>query len=164
MSTAIIKNEPIPMVLRRLNSLMKIPFGKKLFTLAICTKSPYFASIKPKLIELRPGHSEWSMKKRRSVENHLGTVHALAMGNICELAAGTLMEVSLSTRKRWIPKDTHIEYLAKAKTDLRALANISYQEIDSNGDTHVIVNVMDLEGTTVVRAKINMWVSDKKAG
>ena len=161
MSTAIINNEPIPMVLKRLNSLLKIPFGKKLFTLAICTKSPYFASIKPKLIELKPGHSEWSMKKRRSVENHIGTVHALAMGTLCELAAGTLIEVSLSNRKRWIPKEMHIEYLAKANTDLRALAVISDQALDTTGDTPVVVNVIDLDGTVVVRAKINMWVSDK---
>jgi len=161
MSTVAINNEPMPMVLKRLNSLLKLPFGKRIFALAICTKAPYFASIKPRLVELKPGYSEWSMKKRRSVENHIGTVHALAMGTLCELAAGTLIEVSLSNRKRWIPKEMHIEYLAKANTDLRALAVISDQALDTTGDTPVVVNVIDLDGTVVVRAKINMWVSDK---
>jgi len=67
------------------------------------------------------------------------------MVNICELAAGTLMEVSLSTRKRRIPKETHTEYLVKVKTkaNLRTVANISHQALDSNGATHIVVNVTD---------------------
>jgi hypothetical protein len=31
------------------------------------------------------------MRKRRGVLNHIRTVHALAVGNLCELAAGMVM-------------------------------------------------------------------------
>ena len=55
------------------------------------------------------------MKKRRAVENHIGTVHALAMGNLCELAAGMCTEVTIPVGMRWIPRGMTIEYLAKAR-------------------------------------------------
>ena len=41
-------------------------------------KAPYFSTIKPQFKTLRPGYCEVSMKKRRAVLNHLGSVHAIA--------------------------------------------------------------------------------------
>ena len=38
-----------------------------------------------------------SLRKRRAVLNHIGTVHAIAMANLCELACGMLMEVTIPT-------------------------------------------------------------------
>ncbi|MFO1426316.1 MAG: DUF4442 domain-containing protein [Steroidobacteraceae bacterium] len=57
--------------------------------------APYFASIAPLVEELRTGYCVASFAKRRAVENHIGTVHALAIGNLCELAAGMVTEVTI---------------------------------------------------------------------
>lgn len=62
--------------------------GRWLFGRIVSLRAPYFATIAPRFLELRPGLCRVSMRKRRRVENHLGTVHALAMGNLVELAAG----------------------------------------------------------------------------
>ena len=77
---------------RRLESK---PLGKALFSRIICFKAPYFATIGPRFEELRPGYARVSMRKRRRVTNHIGTVHAIAMCNLAELAAGTLTEISI---------------------------------------------------------------------
>ena len=66
------------------------PFGKAIFSRAVCFKAPYFGTISPRFAELQPGRARVSMRKRRAVQNHIGTVHAIAMCNLAELAAGTV--------------------------------------------------------------------------
>ncbi len=135
------------------------PFGKWLFTRAICFQAPYFASIRPLLRRLEPGRAVVFMRKRRRVQNHIGTVHALAMGNLCELAAGLVMEASVDSATRWIPKGMTIEYLAKAHTDVEATAVVPVQAWPEAADVPVKVSVRNRLGEEVVRAVIRMYVS-----
>lgn len=65
--------------------LERWPLGKLAFSRAISWKAPYFASISPRFEELRPGYARVSMRKRRAVANHIGTVHAIAMCNLAEV-------------------------------------------------------------------------------
>ena len=96
------------------------PFGKWLFARVVCWKAPYFASIAPRFEELKPGYARVSLKKRRAVENHIGTVHAIAACNLAELGAGTMMEASLPASMRWLPKGMRVQYVKKCETDLIA--------------------------------------------
>jgi len=103
------------------------------------------------------------MRKRRSVENHIGTVHALAMGNLCELAAGMVTEVTIPTTLRWIPRGMTIEYLRKAETGVIATSRLTKIEwAGSPESVGVPVSVVDESGTEVVRAVITMYVTPKK--
>ncbi len=83
-------------VLSLWQTLENKPLGKWLFSRIICWKAPYFATIKPRFEEFRPGFSRVSMPKRRAVHNHIQTVHAIALCNLAEIGAGTMMEASLS--------------------------------------------------------------------
>jgi acyl-coenzyme A thioesterase PaaI-like protein len=139
------------------------PLGKWLFTRIICLRAPYFAGIRPLFEHLEPGRAVVFMRKRRRVQNHIGTVHALAMGNLCELAAGLVMEASLTRATRWIPKGMTIEYLAKAKTDVTATATVPVRAWPEPADVPVEVTVCDRGGTEVVRAVITMYVSPQPA-
>ena len=56
----------------------RLPFGNWLFTKAVCFKAPYFGSMKPYVLDLREGHCSAVVKNRRSVHNHIGTIHAIA--------------------------------------------------------------------------------------
>jgi len=149
--------------LQAFNRLARYPMGKRLFIKALCFKAPYFSSIRPQAVALEPGYSEYRMKKRRAVQNHLGTVHALAMGNLCELAAGTAMEASLPDTLRWIPKSMNIEYLKKAETDLTARCHVESVADDFQGELAVTVTVTDEAGTEVSRAVIQMYLSPRAA-
>ena len=104
------------------------------------------------------------MRKRRRVQNHLGTVHAIAMANLCELAAGLATEVTLPTGLRWIPKSMTIEYLKRAATDLRAVCQLGADPAWRDGLELVMpVFVLDDSDTPVVQARITMWITARKA-
>lgn len=138
------------------------PFGKAIFSRAICFKAPYFASIHPRFEEFRPGLARVSMKKRRSVTNHIGTVHAIAMCNLAEIAAGTMTEISIPPSMRWLPKGMQVEYLRKAETDVEATATVGDIADGPARDVPVMVDVKDRAGEVVCRAVITMWVSPRK--
>lgn len=140
------------------------PGGKWLFSKAIARKAPYFRSIDPRFVELRPGHCEITSRKRRAVTNHIGTFHAIAMCNMAELCGGTLTEIMVPATHRWIPKGMTVEYLKKAETDLRAVCTLDPAPVfNAAQELPVTVNVYDLQDQLVFRAVIRMWISPKKS-
>lgn len=143
--------------------LSAMPAGKWIFSRLLCFKAPYFASIRPYFKALEPEYAQISISKRRAVLNHIGTVHAIAMCNMAELAGGTMTEVTVPSTHRWIPKGMTVEYLKKASTDLLATATpAGPADWSVAGEYKVNVIVQDRQDETVFRASITMWVSPKK--
>lgn len=145
-----------------LEKFRKLPMGLWLFSKAICFKAPYFSSIRPTFSVLEDGKAIAHLTKRRAVQNHIGTVHAIAIANLCEFVAGTMLEVTTPKTHRWIPKSMKINYLAKAGTDLTAKANLNIQNWPDAGSEIVLVEVFDTKNTLVVNAEIEMYISKKK--
>jgi acyl-coenzyme A thioesterase PaaI-like protein len=137
-------------------------FGRWLFARTVARRAPYFGTLKARFLDLQPRLCRVAMRKRRAVENHIGTVHALAMGNLCELAAGMCTEVTIPTAMRWIPRGMTIEYLAKAESDVTATARLDKSEWPGAENIGVPVSVHDVNGKEVVRAVISMYVSPRK--
>jgi hypothetical protein len=102
------------------------------------------------------------MRKKRGVTNHLGTIHVIAIANLCELAAGTLMEAGLMASMRWIPKGMNINYIKKANTTLIATAVMPEVVEGQIADTIVPVSVLDANGIEVVQADIIMYLTPKR--
>jgi uncharacterized protein (TIGR00369 family) len=138
------------------------PLGKLLFSRLVCFKAPYFGTIGPRFEELRPGYARVTMKKRRAVTNHIGTVHAIAMCNLAELAAGTLTEISIPATMRWLPKGMTVEYLKKAAGGIQAVATLPDVAEGPGRDVPATVEMKDDAGELVCRATITMWVSPRK--
>jgi acyl-coenzyme A thioesterase PaaI-like protein len=138
------------------------PLGKRIFAFAVCRKAPYFGSIKPRFEELRKGYARVSMQKRRAVENHIHSVHAIAMCNLAELAAGTMMEASLSRHMRWLPRGMTVQYLKVAKTDLVVEAATDDFADGPARDVVVRCDIRDLGGAIVCHADITIYVSPRK--
>jgi acyl-coenzyme A thioesterase PaaI-like protein len=137
-------------------------FGRWLFARTVARRAPYFGTIRPRFLELRPALCKVWMPKKKRVLNHLGTIHALAMGNLCELAAGMVTEVSVPPTLRWIPRGMTIEYLRKAQTAVTATARLDKSEWSDTQNVGVPVSVVDANGAEVVRAVISMYVSVRK--
>ena len=145
------------------NRTSGFPGGKWLFSRLVCWKAPYFASIHPRFEVLRPGLCEVRMTKRRSVLNHIGTIHAIAMCNMVELAGGTMTDATTPPSHRWIPKGMTVQYLQKAETSLRAIAKFdATPEFGGPAEFFVTVDVIDTNDQTVLRAVITMWISPRK--
>jgi hypothetical protein len=93
------------------------------------------------------------------VNSHLHTVHAIASCNAAEMAMGMLMEATVPTTHRWIPKAMTVQYLAKATTSLRATARLDPPDFSYLTEIVVPVSVTDRSGTEVVHADITTWVT-----
>jgi acyl-coenzyme A thioesterase PaaI-like protein len=140
------------------------PGGSRVFSAAAMLRVPYFASIVPHVRRMEPGYAEVSVPKWFYVHNHLGTVHAIASCNAAELAMGMLMEATVPTTHRWIPKAMAVEYLEKATTSLRAQARLDppdFSMIADGVELVVPVCVLDEAGTEVVHADITTWVTPR---
>ena len=151
---------PLIEVWKRLSAL---PGGKVLFSRLVCLKAPYFGSIRPLVNVLDTSCCEVQVKKRRAVTNHIGTVHAIAMCNMAELAGGLLTDVVVPAKtQRWIPKGMTVEYLKKADTDLRGVARCDGVTPPESGELPVLVEVFDTSDQLVFRARIAMWITPRK--
>ncbi|MBN8241338.1 DUF4442 domain-containing protein [Marinobacter hydrocarbonoclasticus] len=124
----------------------------------VCQQAPYFSTIEPTLTDLKPGYAEAKVPFRKEISNHLGTVHAIAMCNAAELVAGLMTDASIPGNGKWIPQAMTVNYLAKAKTDLRAIAEGDGIDWETAGEKVVPVSVIDEDGQTVFTVRITMNV------
>jgi acyl-coenzyme A thioesterase PaaI-like protein len=152
----------MPSVLDLWNTTSARPGGRRLFSALFARKAPYFASIHPRFTELRPNHAELVIRKRRSVHNHIGTVHAIALCNGLEAAMGALAEVSIPPHKRWIPKGMDVSYTAKADSDVTCIAETDPgQWTGDDPDVGVRVRGVRRDGTVVIEGVIRLHVTEK---
>ena len=141
-----------------------LPQGRRVFSLAFARRAPYFASVSPMFIDIRPNYAELSIKKRRSVQNHIGTLHAIALCNGLEAAMGALAEASIPKDKRWIPKGMEVSYTAKADSDVRCIAETDPEQWEGDDpDLPVRVRGVRRDGTVVIEGVIKLWVTPKPA-
>lgn len=132
--------------------------GRSAFSNMACQMAPYFGTINPEITVLAPGRSEVKVPFRKEITNHLASVHAIALCNAAELAGGMMTEVSIPSGARWIPKGMIVEYLAKAKTSIHAIADGSDIDWQTSGDKIVPVEIFDEGGVKVFTARITMNV------
>jgi acyl-coenzyme A thioesterase PaaI-like protein len=154
----------MPSILDLWSRTTALPQGRRVFSVAFSRRAPYFASIKPMFIDIRPNYAELSIKKRRSVQNHIGTVHAIALCNGLEAAMGALAEASIPADKRWIPKGMEVSYTAKADSDVRCIAQTDPEQWEGEDpDLPVRVRGVRRDGTVVIEGVIRLWVTQKPA-
>lgn len=138
------------------------PGGSRVFSAAAMVRVPYFATVLPHVVRMGPGLAEVKIPKWPLIHNHLHTVHAIASCNAAEMAMGMLMEATVPTSHRWIPKAMTVQYLQKATTSLRATARLDPQDFASitmGTEVVVPVSITDRSGTEVVHAEITTWVT-----
>lgn len=150
-------------VLDHYQRLARLPGGRWLFSRLVCLKAPYFSTIAPRVERLEPGLCEATLRHRRSVTNHLGTVHAIALCNLAELAGGLATDASLPASMRWIPRGMQVDYLHKASGSMRATARPAGPAVAAAEAYALPVDVIvaNRAGEPVFRARIDMWVSPR---
>ena len=144
-------------------SMSATPLGKRAFSLLFASKAPYFRTVRPRVRDVRPHHAELTIRKRRAVQNHIGTLHAIAVCNGLEAAMGLLAEATTPKDRRWIPKGMQVAYLAKSTTDLLCVAETDPDDWAEVGDVGVRVRAVRTDGVVVVEGVITIYVSEKSA-
>jgi acyl-coenzyme A thioesterase PaaI-like protein len=152
-----------PLALTAWNKLGSSSLGRWLFSKLVCFKAPYFATISPRITALQPNLCEAFILQRRKVQNHIGTVHAIALCNLAELCAGLVTDVSIPADMRWIPKGMTVKYLKKAKGKMTARAQPAkaFHSAQDGYANQIDVTVTDEQGVAVFTAEIAMWISPK---
>lgn len=148
-------------VLKLYNKLKNYPLGKKIFSWYSAKRAPYFSTISPLVSKLVPGHCEVLIKKRKRVQNHIGTVHVIAICNGLEMAMGFMSEASIPKNLRWIPKGMTVDYTAKAGSDIRCVAVLPNNEW-TVGDLPIEVTAYDENDVVVVKGTIKLWITEKQ--
>ena len=113
------------------------------------------------------GKAVVTMPHRRMSCNHLGTQHAIACCNLVEMAMGCVVEASIPKHLRWIPRGMTVQYKAKAVGTLTATSEIDVKETfeldEYPGNIIIPVSVTDPQGTEVVAADVQLYLSEKPA-
>ena len=153
----------MPQVLDLWTKTSALPQGKRIFSLLFSQKAPYFATIRPRFVEIRPDYAELLIPKRRGVHHHLKKVHAIALCTCLEAALGALAEASIPDDKRWIPKGMTVSYTAKATSDITCVAETDREQwTGDEPDLPVRVRGVRDDGQVVVEGVINLWVTPRR--
>src|SRR5690554_3301852 len=147
-------------LLKIYHTFLKWPYGRLIFSAFFASKAPYFRTIKPLITVLEANRCELTFKKRKAVQNHIGTVHAIALCNGLEMAMGALAEASIPAHLRWIPKGMNVSYTAKADSDIRVIATLAPNAWQV-GEVPVQVEARRNDDTVVIRGEIIIYVSEK---
>ena len=142
---------PGPRLLALWRRLSVHPAGAWIFSRLLGRKVPYSGTLGARVVRLDAGHAVVSLRDRRHVRNHLGSVHAIALANLGELASGLATLTSLPPGVRGIVTDIRVEYLKKARGRLTAETRVEMPPIRSVVDQEVLADIRDGEGALVAR-------------
>ena len=144
--------------------LAALPGGKRLFSLVLGRYVPYTGSIGAVIQVLQPGVCAASLRDRRRVRNHLGSVHAMALANLGEMVTGLALMNSLPDRARGILTGFDIDYLKKARGRLTAECRCEIPADNSEREYQLTGEIRDAAGDIVSIAKARWLVGPEKDG
>ena len=149
-------------MLRLWRTVSPLPAGKWLFSRLLGFKVPYTGSVRPQVVELRPGYARVSMRDRRAVRNHLHSIHAIALANLAEVTSGLAMVVGLPEGARSIVTGFSIQYLKKARGPLTAECSTPIVDASVEGEHQIESVIRDAAGDVVARATAQWLVGPRE--
>ncbi len=110
----------------------------------------YFRTSGLKFEWIEPNHAIVLIKNRTPVQNHIGTVHAVAMIMIAESATGALVGLNVPANAIPVIKRMEVDYRKRAVGDMRAEAMLTQEQIammqtQERGEVDVAVTITDGE-------------------
>ena len=143
----------------------RLPGGRWLFTRLLFTLVPYSGTAGARIESLAPGRVELILPDRRRIRNHLGSIHAIALTNVAELASGLSLITCLDTQVRAIVVGLEMDFLKKARGSLRIEGTASPPDVDVDSTIEYVAraSIRDGSGETVARGRVR-WRLGRPSG
>jgi uncharacterized protein (TIGR00369 family) len=135
--------------------------GRWLFSRLIGFAVPYSGSIGARVVSLEPGRAVVTMRDRRAVRNHLGSIHAVALVNLAEVSSGMAMLAALEPDVRGIVTGISIRYHKKARGRLTATGTAELPTVTEPVEALARAEVHDGAGDLVAEATVT-WTLDRQ--
>ena len=129
---------------------------------------PFAGTAGTRVEKLTPTECIIVMRNRKKVQNHIGSVHAAAMGLLAESATGFMTGMSVPDDRIIVIRSMKLEYLKRASGDMKAVASftdeqLAYVKDNEKGEIQVPVKITDETGTETVKATmIWAWTPKKR--
>jgi acyl-coenzyme A thioesterase PaaI-like protein len=136
------------------DTLSRLPAGRWLFTQVIKRTVPYSGSVNPRVEALEPGYARVSITQRRRLEQHLGSIHAIALMNVAEFASGAAMITALPDGWRGIVTRISMEYFKKGRGTVTATSRPELPNPLREDEYEFMSDVLDESGSLVARATV----------
>jgi acyl-coenzyme A thioesterase PaaI-like protein len=144
--------------------LRALPGGRIVFSHLLGFVIPYTGSIHPEVLDLEPGFARIRMRDRRSVRNHLRSVHAIALANLAEVTGGLAITSALPATVRGIVLAISVEYIKKARGTLTAECRCQPPQVRARMEFPVTAQVRDTSGEVVARATVRWLLGPVPSG
>lgn len=144
-------SSPPGMIHEAWERLKKVPGGKKIFSFLVGQYIPYTGSISPLVLEIESGRAVVLLNDRRGVRNHLDSIHAIAIANLGEFTTGLSLISQLNEKQKSIIVKLEIEYLKKARGDLRAEAFSQIGKVEQDTEFEVTADIKNLQDEVVAK-------------
>jgi len=111
--------------------------------------APYTGSIGAMVDDVRPGYARLHMTDRKSVRNHLKSIHAVALVNFVEETTGMAMVSQFPKGIRGIVKRIDVEFVKKARGTVVADCHAPQIDTAKSNEYTVETEVKNAEGEVV---------------
>ena len=143
-------------LLKAVRQLSIVPCGQFILRILIGRKIPYSATIGARIITLEPGYAHLVLKDKKSIRNHLNSIHAVALTNLGELTSGLALNTTLPAEVRGIVIQITTDYLKKARGTLVAECRCKLPTVTKDVDYTVETIIKDQEQDVVAIVKV-VW-------
>lgn len=151
-------------LLRRWNGFARYPFGVRLFSIVLGKTVPYTGTLGATVETLAPGYARASIRDRRSVRNHLRSIHAAALFGLGEVVGNMALSTLQPAMGRWIVAGMDIEYRKKARGRIVAECRLAPVDWTTDGDVTGDVALTDSTGDAVALLRARWKTGPAKTG